>query len=111
MNVETRQMIEREIIAALAQAAISRGYSVAIDNGEELKPRTKSLEVVMGQVMETDTETMVAYNDELTAMGWFDLVYGNDGWDVVADHSTDKFAEEAMLEAEPVISKWERLYV
>ena len=110
MNVETRQMIEREIIAALAQAAISRGYSVAIDNGEELKPRTKSLEVILGQLMETDIDTMTVYDDAGDVLGWFLLVYGNDGWDVVADHTTG-VAEGLMLDAEPVISKWERLYV
>jgi hypothetical protein len=37
----------------------------------------------------------------------FYLVYGNDGFDVICDHSVNEYTDQILLAVNPVVEKWE----
>lgn len=89
MNVKTRQAIERRIARKVVQLAIKAGYSLNIDNGGEgfeLSVPSNKASVVLAGMFATDEERLFLFKGEKWD-GWVSLVYGNDGFDVMADYS------------------------
>jgi ribosomal protein L4 len=94
MNVQLRQDIERQIIRSAAIALICEGYEIAVHDGERIaQPRTRKVGEIMQAIQTVDEESLLVYQcenqklDEWKQVGFVLLVYGNDGWDVLADHS------------------------
>ncbi|WNM66448.1 hypothetical protein SEA_CULVER_182 [Gordonia phage Culver] len=96
--VRDRVKIERRIVKHLVRELLEHGFDLAVNDGEELHPRTRDAETLFSQLMETDMDTLVAYWPTSDVPLGVSLVYGNDGWDVMADWSTD-------LEANGYITK------
>lgn len=96
-SVRVRVLIERAIVRSAARALIDAGYSVAIHNGEEQACRpTRELAEVMAAIMTTDEDAMLVYPaaasgsaQEHPQTGWVSFVYGNSGWDVIHDYTTN----------------------
>lgn len=93
-QVAKRITIERRVVRRAVRALIAAGYHVAVDNGEELSCRyTQRVTDVMAAIQQTDVEWLrVGKPSAITAgkfarVGTVALVYGNDGWDVLADYS------------------------
>lgn len=87
MNIES---MEREIIKALVGEAFKQGFTkIIIDNGGDDDERIicTNLEEVMASIRQTDEENLFFEHPDGRAMPWVFLVYGNDGYDVIADHS------------------------
>lgn len=86
-SVRKRQRIEKTIIRALLIAGIGSGYTISVNNGEEivLKESTDRL-AIMRELMSVDEETLIFHKDGKRA-GVF-LTYGNDGYDVICDYNT-----------------------
>lgn len=40
-------------------------------------------------MFQTDEDFIYLYSQDGARCGWFRLIYGNDGWDVVNDYSTN----------------------
>lgn len=98
-----RQRIERRIIRQAVKDALVRGYAISVDNGECIEvSRSRSLKAVMDAIMATDEDFLLihSFDEELgrygPSIGWVRLIYGNDGWDVVNDYTTNL---EPMMEA------------
>lgn len=91
MNVQERQRIERRIATAAAKGLIADGYRVAVFDGEEIVlPATDDVSAVLAAMFSTDEDHFFVYPDEGgQRVGWVQFVYGNDGWDVIADHTTN----------------------
>jgi hypothetical protein len=99
MTVEQRQNIERRIVRAFVRQALAAGYYLVIDNGGDNDERitVTNEEQAMAQVMATDNERIYVYANAQDSRRstpittrtegcvWF--VYGNTGWDVIADYS------------------------
>ena len=88
MNIES---MERQIIKALVNEAFKRGFTkIIIDNGGDDDERITctNLEEVMDSIRQTDEEHMFFVHPDNPKMSWVFLVYGNDGYDVIADHSS-----------------------
>lgn len=87
MNVEQRMKIEKAIIATLVESAIAKGYNLSVCDGEAwpLK-RSTSVADVMAALFSTDEET-IAIRIDRELVGFVALIYGNDGYDVIADHT------------------------
>lgn len=95
-------MIERAIIRRTCTYLIERGHPLRVHNGEEYligKAGSTDINQIMGLIMQTDEDRIYVlgrpgsddptYNAAGTKafLGSIVLIYGNDGWDVMADCS------------------------
>lgn len=113
-KVRERIIVERAVVRHACNAIFAAGaqYTIRIHNGEAWAcDNTRDIKVVMAAIMQTDEEYIYVYSKTgvnakrgfpYTKIGWILLVYGNDGWDVIADHtvtlqgilkSTDTFVD------------------
>lgn len=90
-----RQEMERAICGRLVLTLLAAGYALrAGSEGEWYGPRTTDANEIAGQLFACDIDNLFVYRasgDSPT--GWFrtasvQLVYGNDGHDVISDYST-----------------------
>ena len=93
--MKTVQEIERAIIRKLVEDALRDGLTVKHNDGEDdtlcvYADDEKHAPIIAGKIMDviqvTDMEYLIFYKGE-SKIGWVMLVYGNSGWDVVADHT------------------------
>ena len=88
MNIEE---MEHAVIEAALDSLLAAGYFITVDDGEDFpvkksRDKDKILEA-LGSVV---SESLIVY--EATGVGFksvgsINLIYGNDGWDVIADNS------------------------
>ena len=98
MNVQQRQAIERKIVEQVIDAAFANGYKIWIDNGGDWDEVIfcETAADAKREIMHTDEEYLHIYKVEdgvQKGYGWVWCVYGNDGWDVIADYSTGTINE------------------
>lgn len=102
-EVQRRIAVERRIIKATVADLLAAGYLVQVsyERGYDLEHKPSlDLDEVMGYVQACDEEHLMVYDqneisqEDDRAGSWVYLVYGNDGWDVVSDYTTD--LEEAL---------------
>lgn len=97
LSIIKETLIERAIIrTALENIFAVRGdqddqpaYKVSVHDGEELVLRgSQDISEIMGAIMTTDEDALIV-REALTGklFGQIMLVYGNDGFDVISDHS------------------------
>lgn len=99
MNVETRQRIERQIVRQIVKDAIASNYSVSVYDGEEWTLKCSSdLREIMRAVMTTDEDVLRIRAAE-NIIGSIDLIYGNDGWDVISDHTANDAMDALLVNA------------
>ena len=99
---------EGRICAALIDAVLAKGATISINNGEEYSvKRSTDKTAIMAGMFETDSDTLLARDAEGERLGWWDLVYGNDGYDVISDYSANDFCEAIWEELKPTIEKAE----
>lgn len=94
MNVKQRQQMEDRIIRKFCESAIKAGYTVAIHDGEESTAPMQDVEKLMEAAFSVDEETFLVYDGD-KYLGSVYAVYGNNGWDVIADYS---MAIESLLD-------------
>ena len=84
-----RHRHERAIAERLVTDAIAQGYQVSVNDGEAwVVKRSTDSKAIMAALFSTDEDYIRIRKDgEETSVGTFTLVYGNDGWDVIADWS------------------------
>jgi hypothetical protein len=94
------ESMERQIVKALVTEAFKRGFTkIIIDNGGEPDEQITctNVEEVMASIRQTDFETqewelqeehLFFVHPDVAKMPCVFLVYGNDGYDVIADHSS-----------------------
>ncbi len=115
MNVQERQRIERRIATAAAKGLIAAGYKIAVHDGEEIALRkTDDVRAIIGAMFSTDEDRFIVYHRpsiadaEWERIGWVRFIYGNDGWDVIADNTTN--LEAALQAATELADELERRY-
>lgn len=89
-----RQKIERTIVELIVREAISKGYSISgFDQEEDIFLRETDPAEIMKNVMTTDEDTLTFHRPDGTYAGFVFLVYGNDGYDAISDHTaTDEIS-------------------
>jgi len=105
MNVEQRQKIEKKIARKFVKVALANGYTISVDNGGdecELENST-DLRKIMAAMFATDEEHLLLTKDG-KRVGWVYFVYGNDGWDVIADYTTN--LESLMPEVDKLADRY-----
>jgi len=109
MNVKTRQGIERRIARKFLKIALAAGYAISLDNGGddfEFENST-DFKFIVGEMFATDDERLYLSKDGKRC-GWVYFVYGNDGWDVIADYTVN--LEDLMPEVSALSDKLEDQY-
>jgi hypothetical protein len=86
------ESMERQIVKALVNEAFKRGFTtITIDNGGDAGEdiTCTNTKEVMASIRQTDEEHMFFVHPNFFSHPPLSvyLVYGNDGYDVIADHS------------------------
>lgn len=106
MSVKMRQEVERKIAAALVKSARAAGYTISVDNGEDETYKMSSAKAVLAAMFTTDEDRLFMWNPANgKCVGWVYFVYGNDGWDVISDYTTN--LEPIMAEANKISKQYE----
>lgn len=85
-----RLRMERRIVRKIAQAMLAAGFSVSVNDGEEIPvDRSRKLSEIMDGCFSVDEEWLIAYREDRSRVGFVFLVYGNSGFDVVNDYSME----------------------
>lgn len=100
MSVQMRIEVEKKVIRAFVDAAIADGCKISVNDGEEtvLKHST-DVAAIEAAMMSTDEDRLFISKDG-KKFGWVRCIYGNDGWDVISDYTTN--LEYLMTEANKV---------
>lgn len=105
-EVAARQAIERRIALAVVEAALHAGYLISVDNGEDETLRSAHKSAILNAMFLTDEDRLYIWNGT-ERLGWVYLVYGNDGWDVINDYTTNLDDLHIMDEANRLSDKYQ----
>ncbi|CAM2164617.1 hypothetical protein BLAT2472_170019 [Burkholderia latens] len=105
-DIIMRQLVERAIVRCAVtsilaiQAEDGAAYGISVHDGEEtVLKNSRDLAAIMDAIMSTDEDMLVVRrlhaDSASTYVGSINLIYGNDGWDVIANNS---MSVESMLE-------------
>ncbi len=83
---------------SVTRDANAQGYQVSVNDGEAwVVKRSTDSKAIMAALFSTDEDYIRIRKDgEETSVGTFTLIYGNDGWDVIADWSYSAETEAVM---------------
>ena len=88
VEVHARILIERAIVRKAVTDLIAAGAQVALHDGEDWAvKKTTNVGEIMAGIMSVDEESLWVYGPAPARSRVIELVYGNDGWDVISDHS------------------------
>ena len=107
MNISQRIKIENEIVFLTVQSALDLGFTVEHNNGEEItaiatpneENRALSFKRLMDEVQQCDEEYITIKDDKGLRVGMVYFVYGNDGYDVINDHTVNDDMEKILAPA------------
>lgn len=90
MNVETRQLIERAIAREAIKGLLADDFKISVFDGEEttLKDSTDAA-AIEAAMFTTDEDQLHVEHQHVAETGWVLFIYGNDGHDVIADHTVN----------------------
>lgn len=97
MNIEQRQLIERQIAEKVIDCLFAAGYAISVFDGEEYPLKNSADKAaVLDAMFSTDEDILYAKQpiqidgaNKFKMVGWVQFVYGNDGYDVVADNTVN----------------------
>ena len=93
-QIKNRIKLEKKIARKIVTTLIKNGYFLNIYNGDnchgfnQLRKNSNNVSEIMKVMQETDEDYIMVYHG-VSNIGWVKLVYGNDGWDVVNDYTTN----------------------
>lgn len=93
-DIRLRQLIERAVVRQAITDLLAAGHTISLNNGGDQDEVSLStdLAALMASIQETDEEYLLVYPkdaDGTSRQGWIRLIYGNDGWDVMNDYTTN----------------------
>jgi hypothetical protein len=103
MTVKARQRVERLIARRLILDALRAGYTLSVFDGEEITVQQSAVACeILRALFTTDEDWLLfsrpgdppvelqpGFRPTVNAEGWVRLVYGNDGFDVISDYTTN----------------------
>lgn len=108
MTLKDRINMERRIVRETVKLFLDEGFLISVNDGETTTvKKSRDKKEIMKAVMTTDEDYMYFYKPlEDMRFGWIYFVYGNDGYDVIADHTAGAF-EEVLAPITELCSKLE----
>ena len=88
-GVRARIAIERKIVTRLIDDLLAAGWELRVYDESEYEPWTRSRTTVIDDIMNADEDVLYVRRARDGLSGWVHLVYGNDGWDVISDYTTN----------------------
>lgn len=81
--------IERQVVEAVCKGLIDAGFLITVNNGEEdVIEKSTDVPAIMAAIQSSDWDFLLVFKPgETQYFGSVNLVYGNDGYDVVSDYS------------------------
>jgi hypothetical protein len=103
--VKHRIALERRIVGMIVQDAIAQGYAVTVEDEEDIAlTMSRDFDAIMENAMAVEVVALHFLKDEeddgFRRIGAVYLVYGNDGFDVIADHTDNKETRAIIRRAE-----------
>lgn len=104
-----RLAAEGQIARALVKAGLARGLLVSVNDGEGwVVLQSVKLTEIMNALASTD-EDYVRFTSYPAGQGaTFVMVYGNDGYDVINDHTDNDLGNLLIADIQPTIDRLER---
>lgn len=108
-SIRQRILIERAIVRCAVLdilAAQDGAFCISVYDGEEYPvKRSRNVDEIMADVGQCEIETLYVRHVDKdgatgTRVGGFTLVYGNGGWDVIADHTDNPLMHELLAKAD-----------
>jgi len=82
------QDMERKIANKIIGVMLDSGYTITIDNGNDITIRQSSnKEDILAGMFLTDEDKILVSHKDGNSRGYIWLVYGNRGWDVIHNYS------------------------
>jgi hypothetical protein len=107
MSIKLRQELERRIVKAVVTEALLTGHTVSVFDGEETTVnKSAKLADIMGAIMTTDEDALYIWNAEGKHIGTVILIYGNEGYDVIADYSANPAIEAILAPANAIAESY-----
>ncbi len=106
----TVQVADHVVSTACVYSLLSKGYKLTLysEEGVEVKDSTDAVDVLT-TMFNLDSCTLRGRKDKEVVTLLF--VYGNDGYDCIADSSTNKATTKFCKELEPLLEYFEDLFV
>ena len=110
MTLEQRIQIEKDVATKIVDDALALGYSISLNNGGEEDELTdcRDREKILAELKASDEDTLKFTSIAGNHLGWVWLVYGNSGWDVIRDYTTN--LEELLKGAFDLCTELEEKY-
>lgn len=87
-NICARITVERSIVERVVDALLAAGHLLNVDNGEDVTTTTVDRDYILRSLFQTDDEHLISYkHGRIDA--WVRFVYGNGGFDVISDYTTN----------------------
>jgi hypothetical protein len=100
-GTRSRALIELAIVDALIRAAAEAGFYFEVEDEHEDVTDVEALKHVL---FDLDEANIYLRDKNGGRRGWIRLIFGNNGWDLVADYSTN--LEAFMTPINEVASFW-----
>lgn len=90
-----RRQVERDIATRTIRALLDAGYVLSVHDGEEEYPMSTDPAQILRDMMQTDEDYLLVYPPLVqdrrgrADAGWVRFVYGNSGYDVISDYTTN----------------------
>lgn len=91
-----RISIEQDIATRTVDALLAAGYALQTDMMDDPRPAapTRNRDEILAELMLVDEEFLGAFelgrkDRDKRPDGWVRFTYGNDGWDVMSDYTTN----------------------
>lgn len=96
-NLSTRE-IERLIARQFVAHAIARGWKVSVNNGGDwVVACSTDAGTILGAMFTADYDRLLVRDADSDKVGTALFIYGNDGYDVIADHSVNNTKFDSMM--------------
>ncbi|EKS4072474.1 hypothetical protein QB142_004517 [Salmonella enterica] len=90
MKVEQRQMIERVIAREAIKGLLADDFKISVFDGEQTTLADSiDAAAIEAAMFTTDEDQLHVTHKHVNEKGWVLFIYGNDGHDVIADHTTN----------------------
>ena len=93
-SVQPRGRVEQRIVKSTVRELLAAGFALSVDDGGETFGPFTVEAPVFDALMNTDEDYLFVHRVEYIGptkqpFGWVRFVYGNDGWDVINDYTTN----------------------
>jgi hypothetical protein len=125
MTLKMRIEVEKRIVSAVVKQALAAGYRLtpSTDRGYDVEPDSPLLGClgvptaqIVAELTAADeahlfihgpTGPMMTDDGGLITVGWVNFVFGNDGWDVISDYTTNLDKLGILTNAERISKRYE----